>query len=422
MNCIICGASISIDTDGNAKCHNCGAYYSRETMERMVYPLLNAIKEKPSKETDLLEDRLLRIKRNEKAVPLLSVIRHGYSRRAYCVLPDGTCQCLSKSIGFNRDEQDILNEVLKWRGIIALAQCSFSVFGLKDDGTVAVADPKNFHKEVKTWKDIIAISASGEIVAGLRADGTIVLDCDRHGFYDSPFLAAEYWKGIKKISVGSHDMSGIRSDGTIATTRNYSIGFKNIIDISEGIITLAALDENGHVHLSDSTYNGEKNCKNWNDIISVSFGDNYILGLKADGTVVAEGKSSYGRCEVHDWKGIIAVFAGVRASYGIKEDGTIVATAEADHSELKKIKLFDDPNKVGIIDPAKRAERAEKDKKEREKLVQQKKLEREKAKLKQEKAALVEEYSQLSPIFNKRRRSEIELSLNEINNRLRQYD
>lgn len=428
MNCIVCGASISVDTDGTSKCHNCGAYYSRETMERLFFPLFNAAQSKVAKESDLIESRLIRMKRNEKAVSLLSVSREGPIQRAYCILPDGTCQCLSKSKGFSREEQDILKEVLKWRGIIALATCRDAVFGVKDDGTVVVAEPYKSFKKASAWKDIIAISAGGELVAGLRADGTVVSYIKNSDDTDG-LKSVKYWKGIKKISVSYHsygqfsNMSGLRSNGTIVTTQYGSTGFTHIIDIWDNGLYVAALDDNGHVHLNTSHgIYGEETCQSWDDIISISSGGDYILGLKADGTVVAEGNNNCGQCEVYDWKDIIAVFAGDGVAYGIKEDGTIVATALADHSELEKIKLFDNPDEIGVIDSAKRAERAEIDKKEHEKLIQQKIMEREKMKLKQEKAALVEEYSKLNSIFNKRRRSEIEVSLNEINNKLLSFE
>jgi alpha-tubulin suppressor-like RCC1 family protein len=69
-----------------------------------------------------------------------------------------------------------------WNDIIAISQSTYSLLGLKRDGSV-VATGGNAHKQldVSSWHDIVAIAAGDWISVGLKSDGTVVIagDCGK---------------------------------------------------------------------------------------------------------------------------------------------------------------------------------------------------------------------------------------------------
>jgi len=119
--------------------------------------------------------------------------------------------------GSDYDGITLLNHA-KWTDIVAIETRTYGdmwcAFGLKKDGTVAMAGSayKSRVGELN-WRDITAIGV-GSCTAGLRKDGTVVIA--EHPL-EKPvdWSAVKGWRDIVDISVGYEYMIGLKADGTM---------------------------------------------------------------------------------------------------------------------------------------------------------------------------------------------------------------
>jgi alpha-tubulin suppressor-like RCC1 family protein/tetratricopeptide (TPR) repeat protein len=193
-------------------------------------------------------------------------------------------------------DEAIINEIHNWENIIAISIQDDYYYGLRANGTVAVAMPKEYGSydySVNRWKDIIALSSGVFHTAGLKSDGTVVVDGVGIRKKADHRLEVKEWTDIKAIATSSDNTIGLKSNGTVVTTGNNRYG--------------------------------ECNVSSWYDIVAISAGDAHTVGLKSDGTVVATGDNHEGQCNVQDWYDIVAIYTGLASTFGLKSDGTIVA-------------------------------------------------------------------------------------------------
>lgn len=135
-----------------------------------------------------------------------------------------------------------------WHDIVAISRTA----GLKNDGTVVSI--KGTYFEVDAWRDVVAIAENSFHLVGLRADGTVVAT----GRNDEGQLNVESWRDIVAISAGTYDTFGIKADGTVMAARKHDSSsaiiwndiakkWSDIVAISAGLLHAVGLKADGTV-------------------------------------------------------------------------------------------------------------------------------------------------------------------------------
>jgi hypothetical protein len=202
----------------------------------------------------------------------------------------------------------------EWSNIIAVASSptagEMGVFGLKEDGTILIADGFGYANEpepsqaIARWSGITQITASEGALFGIKDTGTVEV-----------FLDAPYWIANSYLDFGQFEVASWSGITAVATTWDSTFGLKEdgtVVFVGEETIY------EGDEHIS---YNATEN---WTDIVAIAGGRNHVVGLKKDGTVVATGDNADGQCDVEGWSDIIAVSATQFYTFGLKEDGSLV--------------------------------------------------------------------------------------------------
>ncbi|SET65794.1 RCC1 domain-containing protein, partial [[Clostridium] polysaccharolyticum] len=116
---------------------------------------------------------------------------------------DGTVVCTKEEIK-GPDGCFVYNpntfDVSDWNDIIAISQSTYSLLGLKRDGSVvATGNNENKQLDVSDWHDIVAIAAGDWISVGLKSDGTVVIagDCGRIALPDVSNMKNLYVPTVK---------------------------------------------------------------------------------------------------------------------------------------------------------------------------------------------------------------------------------
>ena len=124
---------------------------------------------------------------------------------------DGTCVVT---------DEDLMEEIASWEGVVQLAGRSELLLGLRSDGTILAAGPmaEDF-EEVRSWTDIVQIAEGDEHVVGLRSDGTVVAFSLRdHSCADTGRMT-----DIVEIQATDDVTMGLRSDGTVCYAGDFSL-------------------------------------------------------------------------------------------------------------------------------------------------------------------------------------------------------
>ena len=207
------------------------------------------------------------------------------------------------------------------QGAVAITATHQHLFGLMEDGTVAVARLHPHRQvrnttalEVAQWTDIVAFDTAGGHIVGLRADGTVV--------------AAGTYGVVGPFSPYAVD---------IPDTRLEVSQWQDIVDVAAGGTFTVGLVSDGTVVVTGSDADGVYAAKDWTGIVAIAAGERSVVGLKADGTVVAAGYNNEtergyqtgwageGRADVSEFSDIVAIAAGYRI-IGLRYDGTVVAS------------------------------------------------------------------------------------------------
>ncbi|MER0285323.1 hypothetical protein GSQ54_08975 [Clostridioides difficile] len=168
-----------------------------------------------------------------------------------------------------------------------------TVIGIKEDGKVLLTgyDSSTHRKETDKWKGISKIKCGSYSIFGIKNDGTVVVS---GGPYD-----IKSWKDIKDIHIGLCGIVGIKEDGTIISTDEEfneiikdwkDIISAEIIDNHEGI-SIIGINSNGDI-LTSSRGQNLDNIKNLKDVEYINFDDpidNFLVGIRKDNVIFIRG-------------------------------------------------------------------------------------------------------------------------------------
>lgn len=381
---------------------------------------------------------------------------------------------------YGSDEYKSLFAITDWTDIVAILIGEKHVLGLRGNGTVLARGDNTFGQcDVSGWKGIKSISIGLDYSIGLRFDGTVVAaghnidSCCEVSDWNSiiQVVCLSYYSTIRIYS----ETIGLKSDGTLVITgtglynRSHSEEvkkLKNIISIKlkGNLLRGDELRQDGSIikHLcgdpfvktlpdnivestgkyslqTDMTITGYSSSDDssvlasWKNIIDISGGSEFFIGLHQNGTVSSYVHSVNERtfgpkaAQLKTWSNIVAIYSIGLDCYGLQEDGRLVTTCEERKEELTKWKLFNNYKTIDL-------ERKEvKEKKERERIEAQEKRERERKewieheearkknqieKLNKEREQLETEFKELTGLFSRKRRREIQQRLSEIESKL----
>lgn len=200
-------------------------------------------------------------------------------------------------------------------------------------------------EDLLSWRDIISVFVKGEFAAGLKQDGTLLIAQNRPGRR----LVTNHWENIVDVAMGQQYIVGLKEDGTLVAQGIDGFGETNVDGWSDIIAVDASwqrtvgLDRDGQVHITG--VNSEKflaeidaNREQWTDLVDVATGGStgkgnrgggHVVALRRDGTVVAAGDNHDGQCDVGEWKDVVAISAGDYHTVGLTSDGRVLTTQSA---------------------------------------------------------------------------------------------
>ena len=202
--------------------------------------------------------------------------------------------------------------VLEWEGIAQVAaSSSWTVFGLRSDGTVAVAADEcdeGWAPEAAGWSDVVQIACSNDGVYGLHADGTVS-------------AAAENAEG------GRLDVGGWEGVAELVPTPTSELMYARTVD--------------GRVLCTDEE--ARRAVSGWTDVVQLDYSRGWVLALRADGTVYSLGYSEEIAAQVAGWEGVVQVAAaGERGlAAGLRADGTVLFTGDPASSSGGAFRNYD---------------------------------------------------------------------------------
>lgn len=258
-----------------------------------------------------------------------------------------------------------LDELSKWSGIVKIRADDDKVVGLKNDGTVLVAETGGKEQyDVTEWTNVVDIAVGTGYIIGLHRDGWIyAAGDDGEDEYGLKKLHIDLesicmlWDEIDKVygcvgfAFGLHlqngkvEIAGSSSDHEDHYRYGSDIStWTNIIQIFANYLFVIGLKANGNVVYS-AWRNKEleylKCVEDWTDIVDIKVTDDAIVGLKSDGTIVVTGKNGwFGQNDVSDWTDIVSIAVTPENIIGLTQNGTIVMT-NAEPDELEALKWKD---------------------------------------------------------------------------------
>lgn len=290
-----------------------------------------------------------------------------------------------------------------WKNIINISAGPYHTIGLADDGTArAVGEGRQGQCQLNYMRDLVAVAAGYQHSVGVRADGTVIAvgnneygQCNVSKWRDIIAVSADYWHTV-----------GLRKDGTVVAVGQNNDGechvssWHNVVDVVAGFYTTIGLKDDGTVYAIGNNGYGQCNVSNWSQIVAIA-GNQHTVGLRADGTVIATGNNRYGQCNVGGWRDIIAIAAGSKQTLGLRSDGIVlgVGTNEDGQLDLVGRQLF-----------ARYTWTVERKERERQERIQQ---------LQEKRAQLQAEAANVSGLFAKSRRSSIENSIANVEQKLK---
>ena len=240
-----------------------------------------------------------------------------YSSEWYAALKsDGTVIASGLDRSFSLEDIDEINS---WENIVDIVSCGDMIVGLKEDGTVEEIGLSNLAEyytvtSPDSWTDITKICIGyTHTIYGLKADGTVAVA----GYM--PEASDEYTQKQRNNIATWENVVDL--DGTI-----YMAGDELIALCADGRV----LDRDSYENLSEeqlehTQYFGRP--VKINDGISIQSGGWINTCLRADGTVAIWGYD-YDRLhkEVSQWTDVVQVYGGDTAVIALKSDGTVLRT------------------------------------------------------------------------------------------------
>ncbi|WP_197027330.1 TIR domain-containing protein [Oribacterium sp. FC2011] len=145
--------------------------------------------------------------------------------------------------------------VSSWKNIREVQSNNLNTFGLNQNGTVIATECKftdtipkytagkiedneingmRLQVAVEKWKNIVSISVGLNRIAGLKEDGTVVI---AQGLKDTDMGIVEKWNDIIELSIGKYHIIGLKKNGTVVGAGLYQCeveGWRDIVAICAG--------------------------------------------------------------------------------------------------------------------------------------------------------------------------------------------
>ena len=414
-------------------------------------------------------------------------------RGVFALRADGTVLAYGKSDSKQYD-------VSEWKDIVKISSSGTHLVGLKGDGTVVAAGFNEDHQcDVSSWEDVIDIAALGNTTVGLRIDGTIV-SSKTSGFNgknivkfysrqerEQPEVFALLesgdvieigrWKikensfhvdgrALRKIVNSSGPKYFITNDGKVLLQGNRHYiepiepqykKLENVRDIT--IDGSSVLKKGGSCLQIIDDYDDLCGCdviNHWHNIIQLLHNDQPINTKEVYG-ITEKGKLLIGGgdplpleddesiddydepWDTSGWDDLVALTCNAKTILGVKKNGTVLVDSRIGYfSEIKKWKVFEDPDEYveqlkqkqsqmfsSVKDAYIKKKEQEKAREEEEKLRIEKEKQ-EKAEeinkalnyLYNERKAAVEEMNNLKGLLAGFKKKEIEKKINEIDEKI----
>ncbi len=191
------------------------------------------------------------------------------------------------AVGKNENHQC---EVSHWRDMVSVLATEHHTIGLREDGTVHVAEKHTLFKgeyaktfDTRKWQNMVAIAADDEHLVGLQANGRCQVtgvDWDRSGI--------DQWSHIVSVHVSEKHVVGLRAEGQVRSLSLSPCGkdqtrtWKNICKVFPAREQNAAQDCNGRMWFTHEFQSSD----GWEDLVDYQENFHYAYGLRRDGRVV----------------------------------------------------------------------------------------------------------------------------------------
>ncbi len=190
-------------------------------------------------------------------------------------------------------------------------------------------------KADKEW-DIIQLEASNQFSAAVSSDGT--LHIWGNGNMADVKIRKQYQGKVAKVALTSNEYVCLMKDGTVAYTGQKDKGspfllpkkLKGVkfVDIAATSSTVAAVSEDGQVHVWGNASKGEDQVPEFSAPVNKIYGGRYhYTALLQDGTVVSWGNNKYHQTEVPasaEGKHITNLYVGNHQNYATTQEGELI--------------------------------------------------------------------------------------------------
>lgn len=135
------------------------------------------------------------------------------------------------------------------------------IIALKEDGTLAMAGNTKKFASALEWRDIVSLSACSFTLCGVKKDGTVVVSGDL-----TDEITGE-WKNIKSVAAGNCYALAINAEGETLSTTVLPDSLKNSVKIKCGLNHIVALKSSGSLAALGANKKGECLVSDWRDIM-----------------------------------------------------------------------------------------------------------------------------------------------------------
>ncbi len=190
-------------------------------------------------------------------------------------------------------------------------------------------------KASKDW-DIIQLEASNQFSAAVSSDGT--LHIWGNGNMADVKIRKQYQGKVAKVALTSNEYICLMKDGTVAYTGQKDKGSPFLLpkalkgvkfkDIAATSSTVAAVTEDGQVHVWGNAAKGEDNLPEFSSPVAKIYGGRYHYTAQLeDGSVVSWGNNKYHQVEVPETlkgKEVTKLYVGNFQNYATTSEGEVI--------------------------------------------------------------------------------------------------
>lgn len=277
------------------------------------------------------------------------------------------------------DSDGIFAAVATWTDIVRIEMCyvTFSIIGLKSDGSFVSAGSNNYNQidvgGIDIYPKILGAStANSAYVEGVQTrpasmytDHAIMINrdgtCVGCGNSANSQIAVSGWAGIIQVTTADGISAGLQDDLTVVVTGldrgpgalTVPPTWTDIVFITSGYQDIIGVDSNGDCYWAGvDGYNQLSDmisANGFSDIIEVAASRYFTVGLKSDGTCVFGGTDVYGvKASVEAWTDIIHIEAGLYNCAGVDSSGNAFLVGNDPYSDNARVSALTDVSRLTV--------------------------------------------------------------------------